>query len=113
MHDLTQTSDGRPVMISFSQAGFQTANMVISYMTEGKCPDGDIDLNINGDIVPAEYTCVQRGKEKIEHYRVRNADKTNALIAHLKGGFTLVIQQDIKVWAANIKAPRYGIGPRS
>lgn len=112
LYDITQTSDGRPVMISISQAGFKTANMVISYLTEGSCPSESLPLLVNGEQIPSEYVCKQQGHEKLEHYVVRDAGRVNAMVQHLKSDFTLIVQKEIKVWAANINSPKYGIAPK-
>lgn len=112
LYDITQTSEGNPVMISISQGGYKTANMVISYQSEGRCPSDKQPLEINGDVIPAEYTCSQQSTYRIEHFIVRDSVKINALLEHLKSDFTAVVQKDIKIWAANIKSPKYGIAPR-
>ncbi|ABU77379.1 hypothetical protein NLT11_000640 [Cronobacter sakazakii] len=112
LYDMTQTAGGSPVMLSISQAGFRSANMVISSLTPGKCPAQPRALEINSDIIPADYFCTQQGSEKIEHYLVRDADKVNALVEKLRSDFTLMSQKEIKVWAANIKSPKHGIAPR-
>ncbi|EOC0219555.1 hypothetical protein ACI0Y6_000084 [Cronobacter turicensis] len=112
LYDVTQTAEGSPVMLSISQAGYRSANMVISSMTTGKCPMQARALEINNDIVPAEYVCAEQGSEKIEHYLVRDADKVNALVERLHSDFTVMSQKEVKVWAANIKTPKYGMTPR-
>ncbi|MCI1898189.1 MAG: hypothetical protein LKI85_07375 [Enterobacter sp.] len=112
LYDMTQTSDGYPVMLSISQPGHDSANMVVSYMSEGSCGEGNQKLNVNGKEVSATYTCVQVGQQKIEHFAVKDADSVNGMVNHLKSDFTLILQNDIKVWAANIKTPKYGIAPR-
>ena len=112
LYDITQTPDGNPVMISISQSGFKTANMVISYESEGMCPKSTPALDINGEVIAAKYACAQQGKDKIEHFIVNDAAKVNALVGNLKSDFTVVVQGSIKVWAANIKKPKYGIAPR-
>jgi hypothetical protein len=42
---------------------------------------------------------------------VVDADKVNGMIAHLKSDFTLLLQGDIKVWAANVKPPDMALPP--
>ncbi|HCM9268850.1 TPA: hypothetical protein N5L33_004804 [Enterobacter cloacae subsp. cloacae] len=111
LYDITQTADGNPVMISISQGGYKTANMVISLLSEGVCPSESLPLEINGDVIPAEYTCMQQITYKVEHFIVRDAVKVNVLLEHLKSDFTAILQKDIKIWAANIKSPKYGIAP--
>ena len=112
LYDITQTVDDNPVMISIAQAGYKTANLTVSYMSNGGCSNNNPPLRINNTIVPAAYKCVPVGKNKIEHYIVDDADKVNALVRHLKSDFTAVIQGDIKIWAANIKSPKYGMAPK-
>lgn len=112
LYGMTQTSAGKPVMVSFSQPGFSSANLVVSMVAAGECADGSQLLNVNGKDVPAAYTCQQINGNKIEHFSVVDADKVNGMIAHLKSDFTLLLQGDIKVWAANVKTPRYGVAPR-
>ncbi|ELY6223563.1 hypothetical protein SNQ29_000750 [Cronobacter muytjensii] len=112
LYDMTQTPDGNPVMLSISQAGRRTANMVISSLTAGKCPVQAKTLEINNDIVPAEYVCTEQGSDKIEHYLVRDADRVNAMVERLRSDFTVMSQQEIKIWAANIKTPKFGMTPR-
>lgn len=112
LYDITQTSEGLPVMISISQPGRGAANMLVSYMSEGSCGDKKDFLNVNGKDVPATYSCVSVGANRIEHFAVNDAEKVNEMVNHLKSDFTLLLQNDIKVWAANIKTPKYGIAPR-
>ncbi len=112
LYDITQTVDDNPVMISIAQADYKTANLAVSYMSNGRCSGEIPSLRINNTIVPAGYKCVPVGKDKIEHYIVDDADKVNALVGHLKSDFTVVLQGNIKVWAANIKSPKYGMAPK-
>ena len=112
LYDITQTSEGLPVMISISHPGRESANMLVSYMSDGGCGDRKMRLNANGKDVPATYTCVSVGANRIEHFAVNDAGKVNEMVNYLKSDFTLLLQNDIKVWAANIKTPKYGIAPR-
>ncbi|HCM9419777.1 TPA: hypothetical protein N5N29_004370 [Enterobacter hormaechei subsp. xiangfangensis] len=112
LYDITQTSEGLPVMISISQPGRESANMLVSYMSDGGCGDEKVRLNANGKDVPATYTCVSVGADKIEHFAVNDASKVNEMVNHLKSDFTLLLQNDIKVWAANITTPKYGLAPK-
>jgi len=112
LYDITQTSEGLPVMISISQPGRESANMLVSYMSDGGCGDKKVRLNANGKDVPATYTCVSVGADRIEHFSVNDASKVNEMVNHLKSDFTLLLQSDIKVWAANIKTPKYGLAPK-
>ncbi|EOE6863382.1 hypothetical protein ACX1JO_000671 [Cronobacter dublinensis] len=112
LYDMTQTPEGSPVMLSISQAGRHSANMVISSLTVGKCPAQARTLEINNDIVPAEYVCTEHGGDRVEHYLIRDADKVNALVTKLRSDFTVMSQRETKIWAANIKTPKYGMTPR-
>ena len=99
-------------MLSISQPGRSGANMVVSYLSEGACVDSRRVLNVNGKDIPAKYSCVPVGKNKIEHFAVKNAEQVNEMVSRLNSDFTLLLQNDIKVWAANIKSPKYGVAPR-
>lgn len=112
LYDMTQTSEGFPVMVSVSQSGRKSANLLVSYITEGSCGDNNHPLNVNGKILPAKYDCVQIGQNRIEHFSVVDADSVNGMVTHLKSDFTILLQNDIKIWAANIKTPKYGLAPR-
>lgn len=112
LYDMTQTSEGFPVMVSVSQPGRKSANLLVSYITEGRCSENNLPLNVNGKVLPAKYNCVQIGKNRIEHFSVVDADSVNGMVTHLKSDFTILLQNDIKIWAANIKAPKYGLTPR-
>lgn len=113
LYDLTQTSHDLPVMVSIAHQGHPSANMVVSYIAEGVCDTSAKAFNVNGQDVPATYKCVNIGSnQKIEHFAVTDAERVNGMVQHLKLDFTLVMQHDIKVWAANIKSPKYGIAPK-
>ncbi|MGL4183177.1 hypothetical protein [Enterobacter ludwigii] len=112
LYDMTQTSDGLPVMVSISQPGRSSANMVISYMSAGQCGEGVQKLSVNGKNIPAKYRCVQAGKSRIEHFAVKDAGCVNDIVNHLRSDFTLLLQNDIRVWAANFRTPKYGLAPR-
>ncbi|WFX59451.1 hypothetical protein NFK08_05275 [Enterobacter roggenkampii] len=112
LYDITQTSEGLPVMISISQPGRGAANMLVSYMSDGSCGEKKGQLNVNGKDVAVTYSCVSVGANRIEHFAVNDAERVNEMVNHLKSDFTLLLQNDIKLWAANIKTPKYGIAPR-
>jgi hypothetical protein len=48
---------------------------------------------------------------RIEHFAVKDAAHVSALVKRLLTDFTLLVQGNIKVWAANIKTPKYGMAP--
>lgn len=112
LYDMTQTSEGFPVMVSVSQPGRTSANLLVSYITEGRCGENHLSLNMNGKVLPAKYHCIQVGQNRIEHFSVVDADSVNDMVTHLKSDFTILLQNDIKIWAANIKTPKYGLAPR-
>lgn len=112
LYDITQTSDDNPVMVSIAQPGYETANLAVSYISNGRCSGETPLLRINHTIVPAAYKCVPVGKNKIEHYIVDDADRVNALVRQLKSDCTAVLQGDIKIRATNIKSPRHGMAPK-
>ncbi len=68
LYDMTQTSEGFPVMVSVSQPGRKSANLLVSYITEGRCGENKMPLNVNGKVLPAKYDCVQIGKNRIESF---------------------------------------------
>lgn len=112
LYDMTQTSEGFPVMVSISQPERRSANLLVSYITEGQCSENKPLLNVNGKVLPAKYFCVQVGRNKIEHFSVIDAQSVNEMVTHLKSDFTILLQNNIKIWAANIKTPKYGLTPR-
>jgi hypothetical protein len=112
LYDMTQTSAGYPVMVSVSQPGRKSANLLVSFITEGRCGENNLPLNVNGKVLPAKYNCVQIGQNRIEHFSVVDAESVNSMVMHLKSDFTILLQNDIKIWAANIKTPKYGLAPR-
>ena len=114
LYDVAQTAGSQPVLISISQAGFETANMVVSYFSPQACPEpgGDTKLTVNGSEVATVWECIPTDKGRIEHFMVTDAAQVNQLVDRLNSDFTVVLQQDIKVWAANFKTPKYGMAPR-
>ena len=112
LYGMTQTSNELPVMVSISQRGHPGANMVVSYIAEGGCDTPEKPFDVSGHEVPATYKCVNIGhNQKIEHFAVTDAERVNGMVQNLKSDFTLVLQNDIKVWAANIKTPKFGVAP--
>jgi hypothetical protein len=110
LYDLVQTSTGQPVMLSFSQPGQDQANLVISEVSVGECKTSRL-LRVNGHVVPAGYVCARMGKDQVEHFTVTDAGQVNNMVHLLQSDFTLLLQGDIKVWAANVKNPKYGVAP--
>lgn len=114
LYDVAQNGSSQPVLISISQAGHETANLVVSYFSAENCPAAGSahKLNINGNDVATSYLCVKTDKGRIEHFMVTDATLVNQMVDRLNSDFTVVLQQDIKVWAANFKTPKYGMAPR-
>jgi len=98
-------------MLSISQPGRISANLVVSYLSAGGCGEAKQTLNVNGQDIPAKYGCVQAGKDRIEHFTVCDAASVNEMVSHLKHAPLLLLQKEIKVWAGNFNSPRYGLAP--
>ena len=93
LYDITQTSEGLPVMISISQPGRRAANMLVSRMSDGSCGNKKELLNVNGKDVPSTYSCESIGENRIEHFAINDAEKVNEMVNHLKSDFTLLLQK--------------------
>lgn len=113
LYDVTQTADSQPVLISISMAGYDSANMVVSYFSDGDCQHAVArsTIKINNDTIPAQYHCVDTAKGRIEHFAVDDANCVNGLVNNLRSDFTVTLQGEIRVWAANIRNPHYGLSP--
>ena len=111
LYDITQTQDGELVMLSIFAAGKKNANMVVSYYSQGACERNINILRMDATDFPAQYTCVPQKMGKINHYTVTDADSVNYLVERLKSGFTVLLQDNIKVWVENFNAPKYGVAP--
>lgn len=111
LYDMTQTSTSQPVLISISMAGYNSANMVVSYFSDADCQHAVVrnTIKINNDAIPAQYHCVDLAKGRIEHFVVNDASRVNGLVNNLRSDFTVTLQDEIRVWAANIRNPRYGM----
>lgn len=111
MYDITQTKEGDPVMLSIYAAGKKNANMVVSYYSHGACEKNIDILRMDATDFPAQYACVSEKTGKINHYTVTDAGSVNYLVERLRSGFTVLLQDDIKVWVENFNDPKYGIAP--
>lgn len=111
LYDITQTQDSEPVMLSIFAAGKKNANMVISYYSPGACEKNINTLRMDGTDFPAQYACVPEKNGKINHYTVTDAGSVNYLVERLKSGFTVLLQDNIKVWVENFNDPKYGVAP--
>lgn len=111
MFDITQTSDGSPVMLSIYAPGKKNSNMVISYYSHGSCHNADATLKVDSSFISATYSCVRNSNKQINHFVITDANHIDYIVNKLKSGFTVLLQDEIKVWAANFNSPRFGIMP--
>ncbi|EFH6436608.1 hypothetical protein HUC43_18390 [Escherichia coli] len=111
MYDMTQTADGEPVMLSIYAPGKGTTNMVISYASKDSCQDVASPLKVDTSIIPAHYSCVKVSDGRINHFAVSDVDSVNYVVNRLRSGFTVILQDDIKIWVANFNTPKFGIAP--
>lgn len=111
LYDITQTQDGEPVMLSIFAAGKKNANLVVSYYSQGACERNINTLRMDATDFPAQYTCMPEKMGKINHYTVTDAGSVNYLVERLKSGFTVLLQDNIKVWVENFNDPKYGVTP--
>lgn len=111
LYDITQTKDNNPVMLSIYAPGKESANMVVSYYSQGKCEENIHTLKVDTNDFPAKYVCMPEKDGKINHYTVTDANSVNYLVDRLASGFTIVLQDDIKVWVENFNNPKFGVAP--
>ena len=111
MYDMTQTSDGQPVMISIYAPGKSTTNMVISYYSGGNCQNPSTALKVDASITPTHYSCITVHDGRINHFAVSDVGSVNYIVNRLRSGFTVILQDEIKIWAANFNTPKFGIAP--
>jgi hypothetical protein len=110
LYDVTQTSDSRPVLLSISSAG--ASGMTISYESTLSCEDRQKSkpLKIDTKLVPFSLACITAGSYYIVTYTVTDARTIKYVLDKLRSDFTVVLMDDIKIWAANINKPLYGEG---
>jgi len=111
LYDIAQTKDENPVMLSIYSPGKANANMVVSYYSQGECDNNITTLQVDSHQFPAKYTCIPEKHGQINHFTVSDADSVNYLVDRLKSGFTILLQNDIKVWVENFNNPKFGIAP--
>ncbi|NEV85081.1 MULTISPECIES: hypothetical protein [Enterobacter] len=111
MYDMAQTNEGEPVMISIYAPGKKSSNMVISYYGVGKCQNVPSSLKVDAFFVPANYSCAQIDNGWIRHFVVSDIYSVNYVVNQLRTGFTVVLQDEIKVWVENFNKPKFGTGP--
>ncbi|WPU24881.1 hypothetical protein RI049_09140 [Cedecea neteri] len=114
LYGMTQNSENEPVLVSIGSAGFESANMVISYTRSGNCTEASHSekLEIDGKNVPAAYRCFCVEGKSFEHFLISDPVQVNYVVERLTSDFTVLIKKDIKLWAANVNSPKFGVGPR-
>lgn len=111
MYDMTQTANGEPVMISIYAPGKDISNMVISYYGEGDCQKPNTSFKVDSLIIPTHYSCINVSDGHINHYVVSDTGSVNYIVNRLRSGFTVILQDEIKIWVANFNTPKFGIAP--
>ena len=111
MADATQTQDGRPVLISFAYQGTPGANLVVSYTEYGDCNHRRpiTKFQINNISVDAKEKCFpMKGNIRALHYIIEEYSVLQYFHTQLETGFTVILQNNIRVWVANYNHPRAG-----
>lgn len=111
MADATQTQDGRPVLISFAYQGTPGANMVVSYTEYGDCSNSRpiTKFQINNRSVDAKEKCFPMERSiRALHYTIEEHSVLQYFHTQMETGFTVVLQNNIRVWVANYNQPRPG-----
>jgi len=108
IYGATQTEKDEPVLVTITGPGTQRAGVVISMVSEGACEmkAAATSLLFNSTPHPVSYSCISMGHGSIATYILSDAEKANRFYADLKSGFTVVLDNRIKVWATNISAPK-------
>ncbi|WP_058913771.1 hypothetical protein [Entomohabitans teleogrylli] len=114
MYDLTQTADSEPVLVSIFGIGTDDANLVVSQSVPGDCetPAGNATLLVDDKPLNTHYTCFETDKRKKEHFLLSDSREVNSIARKLSQDRTVIINGDIKLWAANFNHPRYGVTPK-
>lgn len=111
MADATQTQDGRPVLISFAYQGTPGVNLVVSYTEHGDCNNSPpiTNFQINNISVDAKAKCFpMEGNNRALHYLIEDRSILQYFHLQLETGFTVVLQNNIRVWVANYNQPKPG-----
>lgn len=108
IYGATQTEKDEPVLITITGPGTHWAGVVISMVNESACEVKAVatSLLFNSTPYPINYSCIPLGPGSIETYILSDAEKANRFYADLKSGFTVVLDNRIKVWATNIATPK-------
>ncbi|MCL6723067.1 hypothetical protein M8R21_48230 [Klebsiella sp. T2.Ur] len=114
MTDATQTDEGRPVLISLAYRKTPGAHLVVAYNEEGLCQDmSDTGpFTINQQVSQAAIKCYQLDKKiRSLSYLVNDIRNVDYFDNQLSTGFTVVLQNNIRVWVENYNDPMPGVLP--
>lgn len=108
IYGATQTEKDEPVLVTITGPGTQWAGVVISMVSESACEmkAAATSLLFNSTLHPVSYSCIPMRHGSIATYILSDAEKANRFYADLKSGFTVVLDNRIKVWATNISVPK-------
>lgn len=113
MYDMTQDEKGSPVFISIGFNAQQGYNLLITREGPAGCAAGSLqhELIIGGvrSVLPA--LCQQMDGVTI-HSISDNTQLAQQMVGALGKGFTVVLDNDVKIWAANFATPKFGMTPR-
>ncbi|HCL5637824.1 TPA: hypothetical protein N2N45_003887 [Klebsiella aerogenes] len=104
MTDATQTDEGGPVLISLAYRKMPGAHLVVAYNEEGDCQDiSDTEpFVINQQVTKAAIKCYQLdNKIRSLSYLVNDISYVDYFDNQLSAGFTVVLQNNIRVWVEN------------
>ncbi len=108
IYGATQTEKDEPVLITITGPGTQWAGVVISVVSESACEGkaAAASLLFNSTPHPVSYSCIPMGQGSITTYILSDTQRANRFYTDLKSGFTVVLDNRIKVWATNIATPK-------
>lgn len=111
LYGLTQTSSASPVLISISAQGLRENGMVISFQDALPCEKEALKpLTIDSMAVLYKLSCITLPDGSIKTFTITDPETITYTHNRLKSDFTVVLSGDIKIWAGNIRNPRYGSG---
>ncbi|WP_296241310.1 hypothetical protein [uncultured Enterobacter sp.] len=112
LYGLTQTADSRPVLITLSVTGTDEAGLVVSFQDDIPCENSSFQMpfKIDAKEVRFKLSCIPVNNSVIKTYVVSDPTTVNYVLAKLRSGLTVVLMEDIKIWAGNINKPVYGTG---
>jgi len=106
---VTQKEEGNPVLVSLYKNSF----LVVSYIDAGICDKKqETSLKIGTQNVAANYICADlTTASHINTYRITQPAIVTDVYNLLAQERTVVLQDQIKIWAENIKFPIDGVAP--